>query len=547
MTVSIRGRSRRPFRVNRWHVLAGLIAAAVLLPIAVVVYLAAFPNENIWPHLASTVLPRYARNTAILMISVGVCAMGLGTFLAYLVTHFVFPGRRWIQYALLAPLAVPGYVGAYALVDFLEYAGPFQTSLRQVFGWATARDYWFPEIRSMGSAIVVLTLTLYPYVYLLARASFKALPASGQDVARSLGLSAWQQFWRVSLPLARPGMVAGTAVVMMETVNDFGTVEFFAVQTLTTGIFSVWLESSNTGGAAQLALCALVVIAALAIVERASQRRIQYAKSGRQVMTIQPRATRYGWAVTALCAAPILLGFVAPVAILMETADPFDQWSDGLMQAAVNSLVLGGLAGTIAVGLAMVLTHGLRGLRHRPRWGAGLLRLTALGYAIPGAVLGLGVLIPLAYLDRTLAAAWMEWTGDRLGLLITGSGAALVFAYVVRFFAIAVGAADAGYAAIAPNVPLAARALGAGPGALLWRVVRPLLKGTVASAILLVFVDSVKELPATLLLRPFNFDTLATYTYDQASLENLSGAAPGALMVVAVSVLAVILLARFNK
>ncbi|MGB1236434.1 MAG: ABC transporter permease [Planktomarina sp.] len=538
----------RPVRgINRWIVLGGGVAAMVIFPIAVVFWLALFPTENIWPHLLDTVLPRYAWNTAVVMLSVGAGTMVLGTGLAYLVTHHLFPGRGWLQYALLAPLAVPGYVGAYALVDFLEYAGPVQTGLRDVFGWQTSRDYWFPQIRSMGSAIFVLTVTLYPYVYLLARASFRALTAGGQDVARSMGLSPFQRFWRVSVPLARAGIVAGTAVVMMETVNDFGTVDFFAVQTLTTGIFSVWLESYNTGGAAQLALCSLIVIAALAGVERSSRRRAEYANSARQVKRIQPVATRYGWICTVCCLLPFLLGFIAPVSILIGTSEGFADMNKGFFSAFLNSFTLGALTAVFTLMLALLLVHGLRHRKSNGRRSSVLIRITGLGYAIPGAVLGLGVLIPLAALDRSVATIWSDLTGERLGLLLTGTGFALVFAYTVRFFAIAVGAAEAGYGAIPVSLSQVARSLGLGSGATLRRVFAPLMRGTVASAMLLVFVDTVKELPATLLLRPFNFQTLATYTYDQASLENLAGAAPGALMIVALSLGAVLLLAKLNK
>ena len=250
-----------PYRLpSRWTVFAAVIAGLVLFPIASLFGLALFPRDNIWPHLWTTVLPRYVGNTVILVAFVGLGAMVLGTGLAWLVTHFRFPGRAGLQYAVLLPLAVPGYIGAYALVDALEYAGPVQTMLRRSFGWDSAADYWFPEVRTLGAAIFVLVLTLYPYVYLLARAAFKTIPASAIDVAQAAGLSPWRRFWRVSLPFARPGVVAGTAIVMMEAVNDFGTVDFFAVQTLTTGIFSVWLEGYNPGGAAGLALCALVVI-----------------------------------------------------------------------------------------------------------------------------------------------------------------------------------------------------------------------------------------------------------------------------------------------
>ncbi|MEM6308067.1 MAG: iron ABC transporter permease, partial [Pseudomonadota bacterium] len=380
------------------------MALLVLLPIAVVVWLAFTPTENIWPHLWNTVLPRYATNTLIVMVCVGLGTCTLGTLLAYVVTHCLFPGRAWIQYALLAPLAVPGYVGAYALVDFLEYAGPVQTGLRHIFGWQTSRDYWFPEIRSMGSAVFVLTVTLYPYVYLLARASFRALPASGQDVARSMGLSPLQQFWRVAFPLARPGIVAGTAVVMMETVNDFGTVEFFAVQTLTTGIFSVWLESYNAGGAAQLALCILAVIALLASLEKISRRQGQFARTARQVASIAPRAIQSGaWGLTALCITPIVLGFVAPT-IILTVRSIGAEMAHGFYTALFNSITLGAITAVITMTCAFLLVHGLR--QQRGTRGQILLRFTALGYAIPGAVLGLGVLIPFAALDRTIATGW---------------------------------------------------------------------------------------------------------------------------------------------
>ncbi|MGV6839557.1 MAG: ABC transporter permease [Planktomarina sp.] len=534
-------------RLSPWATLGAVIAGLVIFPLLAILWLALTPTDNIWPHLLDTVLPRYAVNTGILMISVGAGAAVLGTALAYVVTHFTFPGRGWLQYALLAPLAIPGYVGAYALVDFLEYAGPVQTGLRNLFGWQSARDYWFFDVRSMGSAIFVLTLTLYPYVYLLARASFRALPASGADVARSLGLTPWQSFWRMALPLARPGIVAGMAVVMMETVNDFGTVEFFAVQTLTTGIFSVWLESYNPGGAAQLALCALTVIAVLAAIEKISRRNARFAKSARQMACITPAPLRNGLWATAVCVLPILVGFVLPVSILSATADWETGLRAGLLGAVTNSAVLGFITSFICVLLAVMVVFGLRDQISKSRLWATIVRTTGLGYAIPGAVLGLGVLMPLAAVDRTLAEVWMSWTDERLGLLLTGTGAALLFAYVVRFFAIALGAAEAGFAAIPPNLPLAGRTLGLTPRHTLIRIFAPLLKGSVLSAMLLVFVDTVKELPATLLLRPFNFDTLATYTYDQASLEKLEAAAPGALIIVFMSLLAVLLLARLNR
>ena len=529
-----------------WSAGAVVIALLVLVPIAAVLWMALFPTENVWPHLISTVLPRYLGNTLLLMVGAGTLAGLVGTGAAWLVAMHDFPGRGWLGWALLLPLSIPAYVGAYALVDFLEYAGPVQTFLRATFGWSGARDYWFPDIRSRGAAVLVIGFTLYPYVYLLARAAFSEQSGAGYEVARALGAGPWRRFRTVGLPLARPAIAAGVAVVMMETVNDFGTVDYFGVQTLTTGIFSVWLSGGNAGGAAQIACVILVLIAGLATAERASRRRRRFWQAARAQRPVTRSALRgwHAWGAAAACGLPPALGFAFPAGVMAwHSIARSDGWlAAGLARAVANTVVVGSIASAVCVGLALFMVYGVRMTgRALPRT---LLPVTNLGYAAPGAVLGLGVLIPLAALDHSVADAILAVTGHDPGLILTGGIAALVYAYVVRFFAIGQGAADAALGRIPPSLPAAARSLGRGPGGVLRSVHLPLMRGSVAMALLLVFVDAVKELPATMLLRPFGYDTLATRVHDQASLERLEQAAPAALVIVAVSLVAVLLLAR---
>ncbi|WP_370315572.1 ABC transporter permease [Roseivivax marinus] len=535
--------------LNPWSAGAVLIAALVLAPILSVVGIALFPDENIWPHLVSTTLPRYLANTGVLMAGTGLLTAGAGTGAAWLIARYDFPFRGWLEWLLLLPLAIPAYVGAYALVDFLEYAGPVQTGLRQLFGWQSARDYWFPEIRSMGAAIVVLSAALYPYVYLLTRAAFREQSGSADEVARSLGAGALSRFWRVGLPLARPAIAAGVAIVMMEAVNDFGTVDYFAVQTLTTGIFSVWLQSGNPGGAAQIAMVILAVVVILVTLERASRRRMRFfmlSKTRRPAARTQLTGLK-GAMVTALCAFPFALGFVLPTGVILSHAlANAEEWADpALVRAAVHTLTVGGIAAVVTVAGGVFMVYGVRLSGARlPRL---LMPVTSIGYAAPGAVLGVGILIPLAALDHVLADGVEAATGIDIGLVLTGSAFALVLAYAVRFFAIAQGAADAAMGRVSPNLAHAARSLGRTRGQVLGAVYAPLIRSSVASALLLVFVDCVKELPATLLLRPFNYETLATRVHQQASLENLGGAAPAAMLVILVGLAAVGLLARANR
>ncbi len=539
----------RSLRPDIWSGGALVIAAIVMIPIVAVAWIALNPVENIWPHLVATTLPRYLGNTLILMLTVGTLSAAVGTGAAWLTTMYHFPGVRLFRWLLLLPLSVPAYLGAYGVVDFLEYAGPVQTGLRSVFGWETARDYWFPEVRSMGMAIVVLTAALSPYVFLLARAAFREQSGSSYEVARALGAGPIKRFFRVGVPLARPAIAAGVAIVMMETASDFGTVDYFAVQTLTTGIFSVWLESNNAGGAAQIAGVVLIMVLVLVAFERIGRRKNRYhnaARQTRQIVAI-PLGGARAWLASILCFIPFAVGFLLPAGVLgYHAATTPDVWGERALGAALgNTLMVCGAAAVVTVLAALFLVYGVRLTGRRlPRL---ILPFTTLGYAAPGAVLGIGVLIPMAALDHGLADLVQALTDVDIGLVLTGTGFAIIFAYSVRFFAIAQGAIDAAMGRVSPSLPMAARSLGKTAGGALSHIYLPLIRGSVGTGLLLVFVDCVKELPATLLLRPFNFNTLATRVYEQASLENLEQAAPAAVLVMAVGLVAVLFLARSSK
>ena len=544
-----RPKDRGTWRFDPWSTGAIAIAVLVILPILAVFWMALNPAENIWPHLMSTTLPRYLRNTVTIVLGVGVLAAGMGTGAAWLVTMYRFPGSRLLQWMLLLPLAIPAYVGAYALVDFLEYAGPVQTGMRALFGWQNARDYWFPEIRSQGAAILVLASALFPYVFLFVRTALREQSGTTYEVSRALGAGAMARFFRVGLPLTRPAIAAGSAIVMMEAISDFGAVSYFSVQTLTTGIFTVWLEAGNRGGAAQIASLVLIGVVALVALEKTGRGRSRYFASSRQNRPIEALALTgpQAWFASILCAIPLLLGFVLPVGVILSHAiDNAARWLDpGLIQAFLNTLMVGGIAAMATVLGAIFMVYGVR-IKSR-RLTKMLLPMTSVGYAAPGAVLGIGILFPLSRMDHGLADLIENVTGRDVGLVLTGTAFAIIFAFFVRFFAIAQGALDSAFGRVSPSLPMASRSLGKTAGGTLHRLYIPLIRGSVATALLLVFVDCVKELPATLLLRPFNFDTLATRVYENASLEQIGSASPAALLVILVGLLAVFLLARSQR
>jgi iron(III) transport system permease protein len=525
--------------LSGWTFLGLFVAFIVVLPIATVFWLALFPTENIWPHLLATTLPRYLGNSLLMMAGVGTLAAVIGTGSAWLVVMYRFPGRNILQWALLLPLSLPAYIAAFALVDFLEYAGPLQTWLRYVFGWTSPRDYMFPEIRSRGIAILVLAFALYPYVYFLTRSVFRTQSGAAIDVARALGCGPVSSFFRVGLPLARPAVVASVAIVMMETLNEFGAMEFFAVQTLTTGIFSVWLEANNAGGAAQIASVILVFILLLVLSEKYSRRRIKFHETARNMRPPQPQelSRKASFLAFAFCALPVLVGFVLPLSILAHHAfSRSAQWGDPeLWQATGHTILVAVLAVTVTVSAGTALVFSVR-LAQSP-FLTRLLPITTIGYAAPGAVLALGIMIPLAALDHTLADTILWLTGTDPGLLLIGSMGALVLAYSVRFFAIAVGTIDAAFTKVSPSLAMASRSLGRNPRETLLYVFFPLIRGAVGTAALLVFVDCTKELPATLLL--YSKGTLATSAFKHASLEDIAGATPAALLIVLISLVAV--------
>ncbi len=542
-------KTRPPLRLPRpdpWTLGAMLIAALVLAPVVSVLWIAFHPTENIWPHLSATVLPRYLRTTVVLMAGVAVLTAAVGTGAAWIISAHEFPGRRWLALALAFPLAIPAYVGAYALVDVMDYAGPVQSALRAAFGWTSAGDYWFPTVRSAWGAVLVLSAALYPYVYILARAAFAEQSGASFEVARALGQGPFGVFRRVGLPLARPAIAAGVALALMETVADYGTVHHFGVQTLTTGVFTTWLDGGNAGGAAQLAGVILILIFVLVALERVSRRGARFHAAARAQRPVE-RQVLTGWraaAAFAACALPVLAGFVLPVAVMLwhASAAPAQWLAPGLLTALVNTLVVAGLAALATVAAAVFLVYGIR-LAGR---GAArlVLPLTTLGYATPGAVLAVGLLFPLAAVDHWQADTVLALTGHDPGLLITGTAFALGLAYLVRFFGIAQGAVDGAFGRVPPSLPMAARSLGRTAGGALRAVYLPLMRRSVLVALLVVFVDCVKELPATLLLRPFNYNTLATRVFELASLERLSEAAPAALLVMAVGLVAVAVVAR---
>ena len=546
------GRAGKPIGPPRaWserliNVSALIIGLALALPVLTIIVLALTPTENIWPHLLSTVLPGYVLRTLALMAGVGIITFVTGTAVAWLVTMCRFPLRPLFVWASLLPLAMPGYIVAYAYVDFLSYAGPVQTWLRGIFGWTRPGDYWFPDIRSLGGAIFILSMVLYPYVFLTARASFIRQPATQLEVARALGQTPWGAFRTVALPLARPGIAVGVSLALMECLNDIGAAGFFGVRTLTLGVYTTWLAQGNLGGAAQIAAVMLLFIFVLVWVERQARRKQSFVLPSKRPR--QPDRIRLnGWArglAVAICLAPILIGFVVPALVLLSFAASrlHDAVSLTYLKAVSHSLLLAGLAAGIAVALGLILGYSNRLM------GSGLtkqvIRVASMGYAIPGTVLGIGVLIPLAGFDNGLDSFMRQHFGVATGLLLSGSIAAIIFAYVVRFLAVSFGAIESGLQKVTPNVAAAARMLGRGPLPAFFEVHLPLLRPALVSAALLVFVDCMKELPATLILRPFDFETLATTVFMLASLDQLEESALPALTIVAAGLLPVILLSR---
>ena len=540
---------RASTRRARWSgllVIALLTAALVAVPIlSVGSHLFGGGTSDTWAHLVATVLPDYVITTLWLCGGVGVSVTLLGVGSAWLVTRHEFAGRAVFEWALILPLAVPAYVMAYSYTDLLQYVGPVQTALREAFGWRRA-DYWFPDVRSTGGAVIMFSLVLYPYVYLMARTAFVERGGAMIEVARSLGLTPWQGFLRISLPMARPAIAGGVALALMETLADFGTVSYFAVQTFTTGIYRAWFSLGDRAAAAQLALVLLGFVALVLLLERASRGGRRFADASlRRGATARSRlhGPRAALAVAA-CALPLAGGFGLPALLLgrMALTEGDAQFGEKFLRLAGNSMLLAGLTALLAVALALLIGYAARVHRGAPmRWAH---RVAGLGYALPGSVIAVGVLIPVTRLDHLLAQGLRAAFGLELGLLLTGSIAALVYACLVRYLTAAMQAVDAGLAKITPSMDQAARSLGHSPAQTMWRVHLPLLRGSALTAGLLVFIDVMKELPATLVMRPFNFDTLATQAYTLAADERLAEASTAALAIVVVGLLPMVVICR---
>ena len=519
--------------ISRWSVIQTLMCLLLISPMVAIIVVAFQPAPSLLGHLIETVLGRYLLNTLALMIGVSLLAGFFGVSAAWVVSRYDFAGRRLFDWLLVLPAAIPAYIIAYAYTDFLEFAGPLQTGLRSLLGVTSARDYWFFEIRSLGGAIVMMAAVLYPYVYIMARTAFRQ---TSRTLFEAAMVSGRDLFYQVGLPLARPAIIAGLALVLMEVISDFGTVEYFAVDTLTLGIFNVWLGMNNMPAAAQLSLFALIVILVLLGTElyarsRRSFQNLSNTKRGVPRIALPPSKRLMAYLI---CGGPVAIGFVIPVVILISFL------TNGVSEAAAsqfftllgNNLKVSALAAGGILSAALVI-----GLLSHYRLGKGariLALIAATGYAFPGTILAIGVLGIMGGLNNLMSVIGAPY--------LSGGLLALVIGYMVRFHAVGYGAVETGIGRVPKHLFEASTVLGKSFTQSLSRVVLPIISPSVGAGILLVFVDVMKELPMTLLLRPFNFETFATFTYQYAKDEMIEQAALPALMIVLTGLIPVILL-----
>ncbi|GAA6139096.1 iron ABC transporter permease [Arenicella sp. 4NH20-0111] len=527
-----------------WQLSSLAIASLVFFPLVTLLWVSVDANLEVLTHLAATVLQDYVTTSILLMVGVAILTLCVGVGSAWLVTHFRFTGDSIFSWALLLPLAVPTYITAYSYTGLLDVAGPIQSYIRQFFEIGVG-DYWFPEIRSLNGAIFVIGFVLYPYVYLLARSAFMDQSGSLQDVSRLLGFSSKRTFFKITLPIARPAIVAGVSLALMETLADFGAVSYFGLSTFTTGIFRTWYGLDSVSGAAQLALMLLSFIIVLMVIEKHSRKRSGYQSKMRK----QPRhTTKLVGASNAiaftLALTPVLLGFILPMLqlIVWSVQTHAALYTAAFWSLVANTLGLASVTTTIALFLALIIAYANRLAPNRVT--SFSKRVAGLGYAVPGTIIAVGTLIPLARLDNTIDA-WFRMHFDlSTGLLLSGTLAALIIAYLVRFLAVALSSIDSGLNSISLNIDYAARSLGQAPLKSIQKVHIPMLKGSLITALLIVFVDVMKELPATLILRPFNFNTLAVRAYELASDERLMDASLASLFIVLAGLVPVILLTK---
>lgn len=529
-----------------WKVGASLVAALVALPLLGLAASLLDVRIEMWRHLVETQLGDIVANTAVLLIGVGVGATAIGTATAWLVTMHRFPLSRTFEWGLILPLVLPTYIIGYAYADLLAFAGPLQSGLRAITGWQGAADYWFPDPASAAGVAVLFTLVLYPYVYLAARAAFLTQSQPLLEASRILGRGPWRTFFAVGLPMARPAIAAGAALALFEALADFATVQYYGVPTFTTAIYRTWYGMGDRNGAAQIAVVLLAIAAILIVVERRSRGRARFHVASNLRENAGP-GDLAGWRAAAagvVCAVPVLLGFAVPATHLFQLAVRADipVAATSLLRDAINSVLLATIAAVAIAGLGLFLGYAGRLVRRR-RFNR-MIEFASLGYAIPGAVIAVGILFPLAAADRLIGRTANDLFGLSIGLVLSGTPVALLLAYTVRFLAVGIANIAPGLAAIDPAMDASAQILGARPSTILRRIHLPMLRGPTITAAIVAFVEVLKELPATLLIRPFNFDTLAVGVYRYASDERLAEAAAGALLIVAASLVPVILLSR---
>ncbi len=528
-----------------WRIGAVAVALVVALPLFGIASSLLGSQADLWRHLADTQLADIACNTTVLLLGVGVGTAAIGVGTAWLVTVCHFPGSRVLQWALLLPMVMPTYIVGYAYADLLAFSGPLQSALRRATGWGHG-TYWFPDLGSAAGVAILFTLVLYPYVYLTARAAFLAQSRALLEASRILGHGPWRTFLRIGLPMARPAIAAGVALALLEALADFGTVQYYGVQTLTTAIYRTWFGLGNREGAAQIALVLVAIAGCLILIERHSRGRARFhvAANIHHAGDATPLPRGLGAAAALLCVLPVLLGFVVPTlhlaGLALESGQTF--LDPRFLRDAWNSLTLAAAASAIIVTLALFLSYAGRVVRRRAF--NRLIDFASLGYAIPGAVIAVGVVLPRAAIDHAADAVSRALLGGPAGLLLSGTAVALLIAYTVRFLAVGLANVAPGLAAIDPAMDASARVLGARPREVLRHIHLPLLRGPVLTAAIVAFVEVMKELPATLLIRPFNFDTLAVGVYRFASDERLGQAAVGSIVIVAASLVPVILLSR---
>lgn len=530
--------------LDGWKLAALFIAALIVLPLIVVLSSLISPEKEIWGHLIDNVLPGLLSNTLRLILGVGIGVSLLGVSLAWLTAACDFPGRRFFSWALLLPLAVPAYVTAFIFVAWLDFTGPVQSWLREAFGSSA----WFPSIRSGGGVALVMTLALYPYVYLLARNAFLTQGRRALEAAQSLGCSRTEGFFKVALPMARPWIMAGLMLALMETLADFGTVSVFNFDTFTTAIYKTWFGLFSLAGASQLASILVLLVFLLIIAEQTSRSRLRYTQTGRHAEAERIRLR--GWhamLATLFASAVLLVAFALPVMQLTAwTIQVFEaDFDQRYLSFLWHSLLLGGLAALLITCAAMILAYAQR--QHPSNWMRSVVRIATMGYALPGPVLAVGIVIPLAWLDNQLITAAQSWFGFNPGLLLQGTLLVMLPAYLTRFLAVGFNPVDSALQRITRNLDEASRSLGMAGLAMLRRVHLPILRGGLLSAAALAFVDVMKEMPITLMTRPFGWDTLAVRIFEMTSEGEWERAALPSLALVLAGLLPTALLVRHTE